>query len=152
MCETLNQKLQEKHEGDEAGRCGGCGSRNLMRAELPVTDVAHAVCLDCQRLHEVEHRDWPLSAMCDNCAFRKGSPERDDPARWAEMMATLAAEQRFHCHKGLPMSLPDKNGDVHFEPPDAAKGRVKICAGWLAMFMKQFEIPVSEGKKTQCHT
>ncbi|MEO1637769.1 MAG: hypothetical protein AAFU41_00810 [Pseudomonadota bacterium] len=53
-------------------------------------------------------------------------------------MDMLDDDQPFHCHKGLHMSLPDENGHVHFEAPDASKGRVKICAGWFAMYVKRF--------------
>lgn len=139
MSPALDERLTDKHEGDESGRCGGCGSRNIMFSELCGSDVKHGICIDCSRLQEVEHRDWPLSEMCDNCAFRKGSPERADPYRWAEVMETLDKEQPFHCHKGLPMSAPDGNGDVQFSQPDAAEGRVKVCAGWFAMFVKKFK-------------
>lgn len=134
-----DQELSERYEGDEQDRCGGCGSRRLLRSDLPDTDVVHGVCLDCRRLQEIEHRNWPLSEMCDNCAFRKGSAERADPYRWAEVIETLDKGQPFHCHKGLPMSQPDADGDVRFDQPDAQKGRVKICAGWLAMYFKRFD-------------
>lgn len=135
---TKDRALANAHEGDEAGRCGGCGSRNLMLADMPDSEVEHGICLDCGRLQEVEPREWPLSIMCDNCAFRKGSPERADPHRWAEILDTLDEEQPFHCHKGLPMSEPDGGGHVQFEAPDASKGRVKICAGWFAMLAHRY--------------
>ena len=115
-------------EGDEAGRCGGCGSRRLMQS----SDGQHAFCLDCRRLQEPETRDWPESTMCDNCAFRKGSPERADPYRWAEVSATVESGQLFHCHKGLPVTLSEDRLVATFEAPDPAKGRVTVCAGWLA--------------------
>lgn len=136
---TLQDRvLAERHEGDEARRCGGCGSRNLMFGDMPESEVDHAVCMDCGRVQEVEHRDWPLSVMCDNCAFRKGSPERADPYRWAQILETLDNEQPFHCHKGLPMSKPAPDGSIQFEAPCAEKGRVKICAGWFAMLAKRY--------------
>ena len=102
MTPTLDRQLSDLHEGDEANRCGGCGSRNLMTCHPRESGIKHAICMDCRRLQEVEHRDWPLTVMCDNCAFRKGSPERADPYRWAEVLDTLDEEQPFHCHKGLP--------------------------------------------------
>ncbi len=137
--QSLDRQLSNAHEGDEAGRCGGCGSRNILQADMFDTDVQHGICLNCRRLQEIETRDWPVSQMCDNCAFRKGSPERADPYRWAEVMETITRGQSFHCHKGLVMSQPDERGDVTFEAPDAEKGRVKVCAGWLAMFIKRCE-------------
>lgn len=116
------------YEGDEAGRCGGCGSRDMMTA----SDGRHAICMKCRRLQEPETRDWPESRMCNNCAFRKGSPERADPYRWAEIAETVERGQYFHCHKGLPLTLNKETMVATFDPPDPAKGRVTVCAGWLA--------------------
>jgi hypothetical protein len=90
------------------------------------------MCLDCKRLQEPETRNWPESTMCDNCAFRKGSAERADPYRWAEVSATVESGQHFHCHKGLLVSLNKETLVATFEAPDPAKGRVTVCAGWLA--------------------
>lgn len=116
------------HEGDEVGRCGGCGSRDMMMA----SDGKHAICMDCRRLQEPETRDWPEATMCDNRAFRKGSPERADLYRWAEVKATVETGQHFHCHKGLPVTLHKESLTATFSPPDAATGRVRVRAGWLA--------------------
>jgi len=127
---------QNDFEGDEAGRCGGCGSRRMLTA----SDGAHAICLDCERLQEPETRDWPESTMCDNCAFRKGSPERADPYRWAEIQETLDRGQFFHCHKGLPVTLQKDSLTVTFTAPDPAQGRVTICAGWAATYMAKFKV------------
>lgn len=118
-------------EGDEAGRCGGCGSRDLMLS----SDGKHSACLQCGRIQEPETRDWPESRMCDNCAFRAGSPERADPYRWAEIEDTLARGQRFHCHKGLHVTLSADKQTASFSPPDPKTGRVTVCAGWLSAFI-----------------
>jgi len=117
-------------DGDEAGRCGGCGSRDMMIASV-VKDTTYAVCLSCERVQELEQRDWPEQKMCDNCAFRQGSPERDDPYRWAEVQETLATGQHFHCHKGLPFDV--QTGQ--FSPPVRGECRVTVCAGWLASYI-----------------
>lgn len=115
------------HEGDEAGRCGGCGSRNIAMTGIDCRSLG--VCRDCDRVQEVEARDWPETVMCDNCAFRKRSPERADPYRWAEIQELVEKNgPMFHCHKGLP--LDPKTGK--FSAPDKAHGRVTICAGYLA--------------------
>lgn len=115
-------------EGDEAWRCGGCGSHNMMQS----SDGLHAFCMDCQRLQEPETRDRPEAEMCDNCAFRKGSSERADPYRWAEVAGTVARGQIFHCHKGLKATLDHDGCRVTFAAPDPEKGRVTVCAGWMA--------------------
>lgn len=126
--------MRPDFEGDEAGRCGGCGSRDLMTTTLK-NDTTYAVCLNCQRVQEMETRDWPEQKMCDNCAFRKGSPERQDPYRWAEVQETLRTGRHFHCHKGLPFD--PKTGQ--FEPPSPEAGRVTVCAGWLASCIAQMK-------------
>ncbi len=72
-------------------------------------------------------REVPESEMCDNCAFRKNSPERQDPYRWAEIMEIVEEGRPFHCHKGLPFDLKTSK----FEPPSKEAGRVTVCAGWI---------------------
>jgi hypothetical protein len=123
----------DRHEGDAAGRCGGCGSRNMMHT----SDGNHAICMDCRRLQEPEHRDWPLAQMCDNCAFRKDSPERADPYRWAEVQETLDRGQYFYCHKGLHVTLSADQQTATFAPPDPKDG--KVCAGWFAAYVAQMK-------------
>ena len=122
----MTDDRQVRHEGDEAMRCGGCGSRNMMTTQAD--DCLHGICMDCRRVQEVETRDWPEAKMCDNCAFRKGSGERADPYRWAEIQEVLASGQYFHCHKGLPLN--PKSGQ--FTAPDRGAGRLTVCAGFLA--------------------
>lgn len=120
-------------EGDEAGRCGGCGSRAIDRLKT-CSERALGLCRDCGRFQEIEERDWPESEMCGNCAFRRGSPERADAYRWAEIEETLRTGQRFHCHKGLAYDW----GTGRFSAPSPEAGRVTVCAGWLAAYIAQF--------------
>lgn len=80
---------------------------------------------------------------CDNCAFRPGSPEQSDPARWAELMASLKTNGRFYCHKGVPIAPGSKHGFAYPEKPvskELAPGamcedvkRLRMCRGWLKM-------------------
>ena len=128
LAATRATVAREDHEGDEAGRCGGCGSRDMILS----TEGEHAACVICGRLQEVETRDWPLSQLCNNCAFRKGSDERADPYRWAEITAVVARGQYFHCHKGLPMTIEPGCKSATFSAPDQNNGRVTVCAGWFA--------------------
>lgn len=81
--------------------------------------------------------------MCSNCAFRKGSEERDNPERWAEVMGTVTSGQNFYCHKGLPMRLSNDKQTADFAAPDPDAGRVTVCAGWLAMYMASFKCEVA---------
>ncbi|WPY93142.1 hypothetical protein T8T21_08375 [Limimaricola variabilis] len=95
--------MRPDYEGDEAGRCGGCGSRDMITTRLCDSKILMGRCNACGRVQDVETRDWPEAEPCDDCAFRKGSPEQADPYRWAEI----------------------------YEAPDARHGRVTVCAGWL---------------------
>ncbi|MBV7408754.1 hypothetical protein [Maritimibacter sp. DP1N21-5] len=114
-------------EGDEAGRCGACGSRNMKTTILPDSGTLMGRCLECGRVQDVETRDWPESTPCDDCAFRKGSPERADPYRWAQMEEIVREGPAFHCHKGLRRDIDTGAYDM----PDRRTGRVTVCAGWL---------------------
>lgn len=119
--------MRPDHEGDEAGRCGGCGSRDMITTRLCDSKILMGRCNVCGRVQDVETRDWPEAEPCDDCAFRKGSPEQADPYRWAEIMEVVERGQHFHCHKGLPHDI--ESGA--YEAPDAKRGRVTVCAGWL---------------------
>ena len=121
-------------EGDESGRCGGCGSREIERFSV-CQDRDLGVCIRCGRVQEVELRDWPMTVMCGNCAFRVGSPERADPYRWAEVEALVEKGVPFHCHKGLAYDV--KSG--RFAAPDPASDRITVCAGWFAAFVARFK-------------
>jgi hypothetical protein len=123
------------HEGDEAMRCGGCGARDLMLS----CDGKHAICMICRRLQEPETRDWPESVMCDNCAFRKGSPERADPWRWMQVQETVEFDTPFHCHKGLQMTLHGESLSATFTAPDPYTDRMTVCAGWLASNIAKYK-------------
>jgi len=117
--------MRKNYEGDEAGRCGGCGSRDVLTLQGDPGGLGK--CMACGRFQHVETRDWPESELCDDCAYRKGSPERDDPEEWAKLKRIAQDGTAFHCHKGL--AFDPATGD--YAPPDPATGRATICAGWL---------------------
>jgi len=67
-----------------------------------------AICADCRTTWEPIDKAliWDpsdpcasFSEPCDNCAFRPGSPEQADTAKWKDMIAQLRAGGTFHCHK-----------------------------------------------------
>jgi hypothetical protein len=68
-----------------------------------------------------------LSQPCDNCAFRPGSPEQADTAKWKDMIRQLRAGGTFHCHKGVPLDPAGENGFAY--PKD--KSKLRICRGYL---------------------
>jgi hypothetical protein len=91
--------------------------------------------------------------MCDECAYRPNSPERNGDPQFvgdAEFLEQLAADpsRRFWCHQGMRkviawrhpsgMEIPDRPG-ASYDPPSIdgvpylANGRPgQLCAGWDA--------------------
>lgn len=89
--------------------CPVCGSANI----LCMTGMNLDMCLKCHRVWErlptgeAYLRDGEMLAFkkpCDNCAFRQGSTERNDPELWAELQFKLDNGGDFFCHKGVPLT------------------------------------------------
>lgn len=132
-----------------ADQCPRCASRKTVDIELPIklpngepqTFYARTVrgCLNCNTLWEPfdeadlldEGERWSsFKHPCNNCAFRKGSPEQSDPVRWQELMDQLGwYEGRFYCHKGVPISAENENGFDYPDPPKPNK--MRLCRGYL---------------------
>ena len=107
--------------------CGGCGSPRL----LTTADAAYGVCLDCERLQEIETRANPCGQLCDNCAFRPGSPERSDRYRWWMLTEAFENGQPFYCHKGMEARLTDNKAKLEYLPGEDLSA-LQPCAGWIA--------------------
>ena len=72
---------------------------------------------------------------CDNCAFRPGSPERENPEKWELLQQRIhLGGAVFYCHKGVPVSDGDEESHDHFKTESGAldKAKLRECAGWLA--------------------
>lgn len=90
----------------------------------------------------------PLMAFrhpCNNCAFRKGSPEQADKDAWESKMIDLSFGAAFYCHKGVPV-LPDSEDG--FDYPKTGDGvpmrhKLRLCRGYLNSIvgpaLKKFE-------------
>lgn len=125
-----------------ADQCPRCESGRVVA--IKVGEAVHHGCLKCQTLWEPfdvanlidgDDRYSSFKAMCDNCAFRPGSPERDDPEKWKSLIETLAyRETPFICHKGVPLAAPG-SGESHDHPkrPDGSHDitRSRFCRGWM---------------------
>lgn len=112
--------------------CAGCGSADLLLTDG--CDTVYALCRACNRLQEVEMRADPRFQLCDNCAYRPGSPERADPWGWAEHRDRhVESGAPFYCHKGLALDF-DPAGKTHVIPGEATTDEAtrKPCAGWIA--------------------
>jgi hypothetical protein len=89
-------------------------------------------CAKCERIWEPEHRANPRTEACNNCAFRKRSPERADADGWAALYeATVINGAPFACHKNMPAELAPGSG-YRFKSMDLERDRITYCAGWLA--------------------
>jgi len=108
--------------------CPHCSSRKLRGIELDDCRELILVCMDCAAAFEPELRADPSREMCNNCAFRQGSPERADPWRFLELLeVTIEGGKPFHCHKGLKLEMT-ANGYKFVAPADLAA--LVQCAGW----------------------
>lgn len=111
--------------------CPKCGSEF---AETMVLDDGSevAVCRGCAQLYIPENRTEPCRQLCDDCAFRPGSPERADGYKWAEIIQVtiVDAEHPFFCHKGMTARLDGET--LRYEMPPGGQNDMTPCAGWKA--------------------
>lgn len=124
------------------GRCPKCASRRVATIPVPPTEfyaTTLEACLNCKSVWEpidpaqIWDPDDPLCSFrepCGNCAFRPGSPEQADTAKWRELIASLRNGASFHCHKGVPIDPTDENGFAY--PKNKAK--LRLCRGFLDMW------------------
>lgn len=92
--------------------------------------------------------------MCDDCAFRPGSPERGDGDGWmADTLYALPSDgQPFYCHDGMrrptrwrhPDGRQIAGSDADWQPPMISgvpfrlDGRIGLlCAGWAAVARRE---------------
>lgn len=138
-------------------KCPRCQSANLrgpMKHPEKPDGCLYTACADCMTVWESiptgEHfkRDgelMPFREPCDNCAFRPGSPESQDKAKWRELMTSLKAGGSFFCHKGVPLVTVSTGSNASFDFPKGADGiedpqQMRTCRGFLnawSVWMKQ---------------
>lgn len=155
-----------------ADQCPKCGSRKWGDGEQSVTGFyarTLRVCANCatawepfaaSELLDTDDRYSSFTEPCNNCAFRPGSNEQKDPAKWKELIASLSINDsgypsgRFYCHKGVALDLhhktptesgfcfPTKTVTVELagetitkEVPDDKK--LRLCRGFLKMWATQ---------------
>lgn len=127
-----------------ADQCPNCWSENIALLDMPDSGDTVAGCIECQTLWEpfdpaaLCDPDDPHSAfkqMCDNCAFRPDSPERQDPEGWTALIESMGYRGiPFMCHKGLPLSSEEGQSHVHPVLEDGRPDfeRERPCRGWIA--------------------
>jgi hypothetical protein len=151
-----------------ADQCPECGSRkwaqgykemppvpglDLLPKHVRVCRNPACACIweffDEAELLDEGRRYSSFKEPCDNCAFRPGSPEQKDPAKWKELVAGLELSDScqpkgmFFCHKGVPLDLerisPTDSGYKY--PVDAAgkfdQKKNRPCRGYYRMISVQ---------------
>jgi hypothetical protein len=114
--------------------CIFCGYAEVAELVMDKNDRRERVrfCAKCEKVWEPEHRDKPAKQMCNNCAFRPGSPERSAPDSWRQLREqSVEAGQPFACHKDMPAVVTPGTG-YRFLGADLERDKVTYCAGWLA--------------------
>jgi hypothetical protein len=80
-----------------------------------------------------ERATFPAAKPCHDCAFRKGSPEREDPETWAKIKGMVEDDAPFYCHykhTGEEMPTDDEG---NYNPKRDAEGHptgYPLCKGW----------------------
>jgi hypothetical protein len=124
-------------------KCPKCNGSNIY---MMLLSIPHSWCMDCASYWESlpsgepRHEDepfFPFDTPCNNCAFRKDSPERQNKEQWKELLETLKRSgNHFYCHKGVPIKEDQSNDGVDFEYPKLENGKcdienMRLCRGYL---------------------
>lgn len=120
---------------DECPRCGGT---DLVAFEEVMWCIGCGCCWEPFSESALANPDFPLSPFkspCNNCAFRKDSPERQDKEKFELLLQNINYRGAvFYCHKGVPLA-DDDSDQTHCHPtkPDGSLDTEKsrICAGYL---------------------
>lgn len=114
--------LCDAHGIDRHCICEGAGAITAAQAATWTEETSDPV----RELAPVPKR---MAKPCDDCAFRRGSPERDG-AEWPAIVESVAEGEPFFCHVGM---LVDSGGR-HVPPAGFDdEGRpigAPVCAGW----------------------
>jgi hypothetical protein len=145
-------KVHDVYDLPDAG-AGACCMGSAMQGAKGCTcwRAEHDVVQQPLRRELVARGLRPRGAMCPDCAFRPGSPERRGDARFAHSgegeLEDLAAHHRFTCHMGTrrrlalvhPSGTRVEGGPGDYDPPieggipfKADGTPADLCAGWIA--------------------
>jgi transcription elongation factor Elf1 len=125
-----------------ADQCPRCGSRKSGAINNNVASFyadENCVCANCGTawepfdpadLLDEDMRYSSFKKPCNNCAFRKGSPEQADKEAWSSTLLSLEMGGSFHCHKGVPITPGDGHGFA-YPKHDKSKRNLRTCRGYL---------------------
>jgi hypothetical protein len=157
-----------------ADQCPRCGSRrwidrNTVPAIPAPPDNFYSAdlrgCVNCHTIWEpfdpaelLDPKHEPNGAFlhpCNNCAFRKGSPEQSDPEGFAKLRSQLGWRgASFYCHKGVPVEPLSEDGFAY--PKDAAgvpiRRKLRLCRGYLnqlGSFPMDRALPIDQADDAQ---
>ena len=123
-----------------AHKCPKCGSNNVSKFKQDVTEffAADLMVCECKAVWEPFEADMlsnadealsPFKGPCNNCAFRKDSPERSCPEKWDGIVGQLVYQEKpFYCHKGVPINLNKGENEVGFDYPEDPNS-MRLCSG-----------------------
>lgn len=131
-----------------ADQCPRCGSRSSIEVGSLQSQEFYAAntraCVNCRTMWEPfaqddlpDPRHEPRGAFkhpCNNCAFRKGSPEQSDPEAFEELRSKLGwLGGSFYCHKGVPLDPMGEDGFAYPRDKDgvAIPRKLRLCRGYL---------------------
>lgn len=84
---------------------------------------------------EQDARAFPARNPCHDCAFRPGSPEREDLARWDRLKAQAQSGHPFYCHfkhDGTEMPVDAEGAYAPDVRDDGSPIGYPLCRGWVA--------------------
>lgn len=145
-----------------ADQCPKCASRRWSDADQGVTKFYAGrlrVCGNCgtawepfeeSALLDEGVQNSSFTEPCNNCAFRPGSHEQQDPVKWKALMDQIGLDEngrmigQFFCHKGVPIDLEHKTPtDSGFAYPTkngkSDPKRLRLCRGYLRMARTQLD-------------
>ena len=129
-----------------ADQCPKCASSKWADVDQGVTDFytgALRVCGNCGtawepfEIEDLPHGlEEPLAAFkhpCNNCAFRKGSPEQRYRESWDSKMIEMSFGASFYCHKGVPVTPGEGHGFAYPEDKNGnpIRRKLRLCRGYL---------------------
>lgn len=140
-------KVNDAEKVRGRGRCPKCACRRTALIDNDVSDFYASrleVCANCRTVWEPmpaggTHLDddgtpFAFGKPCDNCAFRKGSPEREDPEAWKSLIKKLESwDGQFYCHKGVPIDPTSEDGFRYPKHRDGKQNirKLRLCRGYL---------------------
>lgn len=129
-----------------ADQCPRCGCRKTGDVCQGVDDFYAGIlriCSNCgtawepfqiDAVQHPEERNSSFKTPCNNCAFRKDSPEHRDPNGFQALLDQLGWwDGSFYCHKGIPITPGEGDGFAYPKRRDGRPDttRLRLCRGYL---------------------